>query len=82
MITWKRETVHEIDFDYSVYTCEINSKRAEIRCLDGGTGSKKYGADLLLEKKISKKKWETIVDREWFQIFTQARKVAETWLTE
>ena len=82
MITWERETVHEIDFDYSVYTCEINNKRAEIRCLDGGTGSKKYGADLLLEKKISKKKWETIVDREWFQTFTQARKAAENWINE
>ena len=82
MITWKREVVQEIDFSYSVYTCETENKRAEIRCLDGGTGSKKYGADLLLEKKISKKKWETIVDREWFQLYTQARKAADEWLSE
>lgn len=85
---WNREVVHESDFAYSVYTAKHGEKRAEIRVLDGGTGDKTYGGDLLLERRISEatrkapEEWETIVDREWFQTYAQARKVAEEWLTE
>ena len=81
---WNREVVHESDFAYSVYTAKHGEKRAEIRVLDGGTGDKTYGGDLLLERLVSEKpeEWEVVVDREWFQTHTQARNVAEDWLNE
>ena len=84
LVEWEQEVVNESDFPYTVYTCEIRNKRAEIRCLDGGTGNRKYGADILLERLVSKKlkRWEAVVDREWCGSCDEARKIAEEWLNK
>ena len=83
MVKWKRNVWKETDLEYVYYTYKTDDAYCEIR-LYGNT--REGDCDLLCERRISEDtwqrpgEWETVIDREMFPSFKEAKRKAEGWM--